>query len=106
MTFNVLKDIGFGHANEEVEDGASKLGGSLTIIGPTNPAPWILRMAFALFPGVWNIPHWFKFLEMTQGVVMKRLSVRIYNVKCLGCRFSLQSTIESARICRYSFVLP
>ncbi|KAF2438378.1 cytochrome P450 [Karstenula rhodostoma CBS 690.94] len=74
MTFDVLKDIGFGQANEEVKDGASKLGGSLSILGPTTPSPWILRMAFALFPGVWNIPHWFKFLEMTQSIVVKRLN--------------------------------
>jgi hypothetical protein len=85
MTFNMLKDIGFGQANEEVKDGASKLGGSLSILGPTTPSPWILRIAFALFPGVWNIPHWFKFLEMTQSIVMKRINVRAYSLKCHKC---------------------
>ncbi|KAJ4344386.1 uncharacterized protein N0V89_012126 [Didymosphaeria variabile] len=73
MTFDVLKDIGFGQANMEIKDGASVLGGSLSILGPTTPSPWILRMAFALFPGAWNIPHWFKFLAFTQSIVEKRI---------------------------------
>lgn len=75
LTFNVLKDIGFGQANMEAKEGASRLGGALSILGPTTPSPWILRLAFALFPGVWNIPHWFKFLEFTQGIVEKRIMV-------------------------------
>jgi hypothetical protein len=94
MTFDVLIDIGFGQTNEEVRDGASKLGGSLSILGPTTPSPWILRIAFALFPRVWNIPRWFKFLDMTQSIVMKRINVRAYSPKfhsffwCHECRIS------------------
>lgn len=77
MTFDVLKDIGFSQANMEVKDGAAVLGGSLSILGPTTPSPWILRMAFALFPGVWNIPKWFKFLAFTQSIIENRIKVRL-----------------------------
>jgi len=75
MTFDILKDVGFGQADTEIKDGATLLGGSLSILGPTTGAPWILRMGFALFPGVWNIPNWFKFLGMTQGIVEQRIQV-------------------------------
>ncbi len=93
MTFDVLKDIGFGQANEEVKDGADILGGSLTIIGPTNPAPWLLNLGFPLFPRVWNIPRWFRFFGMTQEIVMKRIQVSALSLKfcdsflCLGGQF-------------------
>jgi hypothetical protein len=80
MTYDVLKDIGFGQAHEEVKDGASILGGSLTILGPTTPAPWILRLAVAVFPWAWNIPRWFKFLEMLQGMVVKRMTVSAHDL--------------------------
>ncbi|OAL06442.1 cytochrome P450 [Phaeosphaeriaceae sp. SRC1lsM3a] len=74
MTFDILKDIGFGQANERIENGADILGGSLSIIGPSNPAPWTLRLGFAVFPFAWNIPRWFKFHAMTESIVMKRIS--------------------------------
>lgn len=74
-TFDVLQDIGFGLTDIEAKYGASVIGSSLSIIGPTNPSPWILRIAFALFPGVWKIPHWFKFIEFTGSIVEKRMKV-------------------------------
>ncbi|OTB02811.1 hypothetical protein M426DRAFT_322404 [Hypoxylon sp. CI-4A] len=73
MTFDVINDVGFGLTDTETKNGASIIGSSLSILGPTTPAPWILRIAFALFPRVWKIPHWFKFLEFTNTIVEKRM---------------------------------
>ncbi|KAK8033496.1 hypothetical protein PG991_002894 [Apiospora marii] len=74
--FDVLNDVGFGMTDVEAEHGASVIGNSLSILGPTTPMPWSLRIAFALFPGVWRIPHWFKFLELTFGIAQKRLQTK------------------------------
>ncbi|KAI0838122.1 cytochrome P450 [Hypoxylon sp. FL0890] len=73
ITFDVLNDVGFGLTDMEAKNRAFVMGSSLSIHGPTTPAPWILRIAFALFPGVWKIPHWFKFLELTNSIVEKRM---------------------------------
>ncbi|KAI1758434.1 cytochrome P450 [Xylaria castorea] len=73
ITFDVLNDVGFGLTDTEAKDGAFVIGSFLDILGPTTPMPWILRIAFALFPGVWKIPHWFKFLELTQSIVEKKM---------------------------------
>ena len=78
----------------EMKDRVSVLGPSLSILGPTTPSPRILRIAFALFPSAWNIPHWFMFLEFAQSIVARRGKVKPHNLKfrnsiiCHECRFS------------------
>ncbi|PVH91170.1 cytochrome P450 [Periconia macrospinosa] len=73
-TFDVLQDVGFGQVDVDSKEGASVLGGALSILGPTVGAPWIVRVGFALFPRVWNFPHWFKFLQFTQSIIEKKIS--------------------------------
>ncbi|KAJ3577828.1 hypothetical protein NPX13_g2742 [Xylaria arbuscula] len=72
-TFDVLSDIGYGLTDIESNHGASVIGDSLSILGPTTPSPWLLRIAFALFPRVWRIPRWFRFLEFNMSIVEKRM---------------------------------
>ncbi|KAI1819402.1 cytochrome P450 [Xylaria intraflava] len=72
-TFDVLNDIGFGMTDIEAKHGASVMESSMDLLGPINPMPWILGIGFVLFPGVWKIPHWFKFIELIGSIVEKRI---------------------------------
>jgi hypothetical protein len=91
-TFDVLNDVTFGLTDTEAKDGALVIGSSLDILGPTTPIPWVLRFAFALFPRAWKIRNWFKFLELTQSIVEKRMKVKAHSLDnsllCHTCRFS------------------
>lgn len=75
LTFDVINDVGFSITDMDSNHGASAIGGALSIIGPTIPSPWVTRMALALFPGVWRIPHWVNFFGFTIGIVEKRIKV-------------------------------
>lgn len=50
---------------------------ALSLLGPLSPVPWIIHIAFKLFPRVWILKDWFRMVAWCEEQMLQRLEVSI-----------------------------
>ncbi|EAW15346.1 cytochrome P450 [Aspergillus clavatus NRRL 1] len=48
---------------------------ALSILGPLSPVPWLIHIAFKLFPRVWVLRDWFNMMTWCEAQMRKRMQV-------------------------------
>lgn len=50
---------------------------ALSLLGPLSPVPWMVHIAFKLFPRVWILRDWFRMVAWCEGQMLDRMKVSI-----------------------------
>lgn len=48
---------------------------ALSLLGPLSPVPWMIHIAFKLFPRVWILRDWFRMVAWCERQMLERLEV-------------------------------
>lgn len=48
---------------------------ALSLLGPLSPVPWLIHIAFKLFPRVWVLRDWFRMVSWCEGQMLDQLKV-------------------------------
>ncbi|KAI0202863.1 cytochrome P450 [Astrocystis sublimbata] len=78
LGFDIMGDFVFNKSFNMLSSGkwhhmVVNLQRALALLGPTSPAPWLIQLAFRVFPRVWRIGDWFKMTDWTHVQIGERL---------------------------------
>ncbi|OOF94575.1 hypothetical protein ASPCADRAFT_26369, partial [Aspergillus carbonarius ITEM 5010] len=48
---------------------------AMSILGPLSPVPWLVQIAFHLFPRVWILGDWFRMVAWCEGQMRERMAL-------------------------------
>ncbi|KAB8269091.1 benzoate 4-monooxygenase cytochrome P450 [Aspergillus minisclerotigenes] len=69
-SFNMLHDKKWHHI-------IILLQRALSIMGPLSPIPWLVQIAFKLFPRVWILGDWFRMVDWCEDQMLERMQTKI-----------------------------
>ncbi|KAI1270202.1 cytochrome P450 [Xylariaceae sp. FL1019] len=78
LGFDIMGDFVFNRSFDMLTNGewhhmVVNLQRALALLGPASPAPWLIQLAFRVFPRVYQIGDWFKMTAWTHVQIGARL---------------------------------
>ncbi|GAP85608.1 putative cytochrome P450 [Rosellinia necatrix] len=79
LGFDIMGDFVFNKSFDMLSSGkwhhmVVNLQRALALLGPASPAPWLIQLAFRVFPRVYQIGDWFKMTDWTHVQIGERLA--------------------------------
>ncbi|TAQ86938.1 hypothetical protein B7494_g4735 [Chlorociboria aeruginascens] len=78
LGFDIMGDFIFNKSfdmlnNQEWHHMVVRLQRALSLLGPASPAPWLIQLAFRVFPRIYQIGDWFGMTDWTHEQIGERL---------------------------------